>query len=216
MEKHFANQATQLAKQDEQIGLLAQQNHLQSVRATNDAMNANIEAQLRTPMPSNRTDFAPTATALAFQSIQVEATRQAIEVKQKQIEASQTAIAQPLTTLSSPNLQAQVDVGCAGRERGATVNGNSVPVSDWQSDCAYHPGIFQGSNVLLTTWGIIQEYSDSKIVSARIISPGVNVIITGSSTNTSSNFALFAGYRSFEGANLAYRNTSPDWPTPIP
>lgn len=95
MERQLANQATQIAKQDIQIALNAEQNRLLSGEATAAAKKANIEDQLRTPRPTDRADFAPTATALAIQSTQVEATRQAIEIRQKQIEATQTAIAQP-------------------------------------------------------------------------------------------------------------------------
>lgn len=95
MERQLSNQATQIAKQDIQIALNAEQNRLLSGEATAAAKKASIEDQLRTPRPTDRADFAPTATALAFQSAQVEATRQAIEVRQKQIEATQTAIARP-------------------------------------------------------------------------------------------------------------------------
>ena len=95
MEKQLANQATQIAKQDIQIALNADQNRLLSEQATVTAKKANIEDQLRTPRPTDRTDFAPTATALAIQSTQIEVTRQAIEIRQKQIEATQTAVARP-------------------------------------------------------------------------------------------------------------------------
>ena len=97
MEKQLANQATQIAKQDIQIALNAEQNRLLSGEATAAAKKASIEDQLRTPPPTDRADFAPTATALAIQSIQIAATRQAIEIRQKQIEATQTAIARPST-----------------------------------------------------------------------------------------------------------------------
>lgn len=96
MERQLANQATQIAKQDVQIALNAEQNWLLSEQATVAARQASIDEQLCTPLPANNADFAPTGTALAIQSIQIEATRQAIEDKQKQIEAAQTAIAQPL------------------------------------------------------------------------------------------------------------------------
>lgn len=95
-ERQLANQATQIAKQDVQITLNAEQNRLLSEQATVVARQASIDEQLRTPLPTNNADFAPTATALAIQSIQIEATRQAIEDKQKQIEATQTSVAQPL------------------------------------------------------------------------------------------------------------------------
>jgi len=95
MERQLANQATQIAKQDVQIDLNAEQNRLMSEQATVAVQKASIEDQLRTPLPTNSADFAPTATALAIQSIQIEATRQAIEDKQGQIGATQTAIAQP-------------------------------------------------------------------------------------------------------------------------
>lgn len=206
----------QIAKQDIQIGLIAEQNHLQSARATSDAENASIEAQLRTPIPKNSDNFAPTATALAIQSMQVEATVQAIAARQRQIQATQTAIAQPLLLLPSPSPQPQVDMGCVGRETNAIISGASVPVSAWQSDCAYHLGVSTGTTVLLTTWGMIQEYSNSTIVSARIIPPGVLVTIGERSTSASSNFALFAGYRSYEGSDSAYRITNPNSPTPAP
>jgi len=97
-EKQLANQATQIAKQDVQIALNAEQNRLLSEQATVVAQQASIDEQLRTPLPTNNADFAPTATALALQSSQIEATRQAIEDRQKQIEATQTAIAQSIST----------------------------------------------------------------------------------------------------------------------
>jgi hypothetical protein len=98
MEKQLANQGTQIAKQDVQIALNAEQNRLLAAQVTIAAQQASIEEQLRTPQPKNDADFAPTATALAVQSTQLEATSRAIEDKQKQIEATQTAIAQPPQT----------------------------------------------------------------------------------------------------------------------
>ncbi len=95
MERQLSNQATQIAKQDVQIALNAEQNQLLSKQATIEAQKAIIDAQLLTPRPSNDIDFSPTATILAVQSSQIESTRQAIEIKQKQIEATQTAVAQP-------------------------------------------------------------------------------------------------------------------------
>lgn len=115
MEKQLANQATQIAKQDIQIALNAEQNRLLSDRATIEAEKAVIEDQLRTPFSVNNADFAPTATALAIQSIQIEATRQAIEYEQRQIETSQTAIAQPLPVPVESGL-----VDCGKFQKGET------------------------------------------------------------------------------------------------
>lgn len=92
MEQQLAYQATQIAKQDVQIALNAEQNRLLALQVTVAAEQSSIEEQLRTPRPTDEANFAPTATALAIQSSQIEATRQAIEIKQRQIEATQTAV----------------------------------------------------------------------------------------------------------------------------
>lgn len=104
-QQQLDSQATQIANQREQISLNAEQNRLLYEQATIDAQEATLEDQLRNPSPSNDSGIALTATALSIQS---EATRQAIEVRQRQIEATQTAIAQPqsppVTSLSSNNV----------------------------------------------------------------------------------------------------------------
>ena len=79
---------TQIAKQDVQIALIAEQNRLLSEQATVAAQRISINEQLCTPFPTNDANFAPTATALAIQSIQIEATAEAIEAKQTQIAAT--------------------------------------------------------------------------------------------------------------------------------
>ena len=94
MEKQLASQATQIAKQDVQIALNAELNHLVSTEVAIAEQRASIEEQLRTPQPTNNASFAPTATALAVKSSQLEATKRAVEDKQKQIEATQTVVAQ--------------------------------------------------------------------------------------------------------------------------
>lgn len=105
MEKQLDNQATQIAKQDVQIALNAEQNRLLALQATVAAEKSSIEEQLRTTPPTGGVGFGPTATALAIQSSQIEATRQAIEIKQRQIEATQTAVvAECLSTDYTPPL----------------------------------------------------------------------------------------------------------------
>jgi hypothetical protein len=101
-----------------------------------------------------------------------------------------------------------VDTRCRGREPGAVIDGNPVPLSDWQSDCSYSE-VLNGQKVELTTWGFILEYGGSTIASARIVAPCVTV-------TAPPNSVLFAGYLSRESVEAAYRTVSPNGPTPIP
>ncbi|GAB4578824.1 MAG: hypothetical protein Fur0022_15610 [Anaerolineales bacterium] len=83
-----------ISQQKTQIALNEEQNRLISEQGTLEAKQANIEDQLDTPLPPDNVDSAVTATALAFEASQIEATQQAIVAQQKQLEMTQTAVAQ--------------------------------------------------------------------------------------------------------------------------
>ncbi len=126
---------------------------------------------------------------------------------------SPTPTAQPTATLTltptaQPTATLIADTRCGGKEAGAVIAGNPVPLTDWQADCAYYQ-ILNGETVVLTTWGIILQYADKTIANATIIPPGVTV-------NAPSNSVLFAGYQSRDGVERAYRLKNSNAPTPIP
>jgi len=91
-QQELDNQVIQIAQQQTQIALAAEQNQLQAQQLTLVAEQSSIEGQLLTPMPSNNDNFLLTATAFSVQATQIEATSQAIVSRQKSIEATQTAI----------------------------------------------------------------------------------------------------------------------------
>jgi hypothetical protein len=95
---------------------------------------------------------------------------------------------------------------CRDLEKGAVIAGSAA--TDWQSDCAYRAVFRGGETIKLTTWGVLLKYCDSTIRSAQIIPPGVTV-------NAPPNSVLFAGYRSRNGAEAAYRNSNPTAVAPI-
>lgn len=101
MNQQVDNQATQIANQELQIALNTEQNQLLSLQVTLNAQQDFIEDQLLTPISTENTDFALTATSFAAQSNQIETTRQAIDVQQEQIQATQTVLAQPLSNQTS-------------------------------------------------------------------------------------------------------------------
>jgi|CXWL01.1.fsa_nt_gi hypothetical protein len=83
-EKELNNQALQIAQQQTQIALDAEQNQLQSQSLTLAAQQSNIERQYITP-PSDNGDFALTATA-------IESTRQAIATRVAELESIAIAL----------------------------------------------------------------------------------------------------------------------------
>ncbi|MBI3242722.1 MAG: hypothetical protein HYZ49_10560 [Chloroflexi bacterium] len=113
-----------------------------------------------------------------------------------------------LTPAAQPTATFIADTRCKGKEVGAIIAGNPVPLTDWQADCAYHQ-VLNGEIVVLTTWGIMLQYADKTIANATIIPPGVAV-------NAPLNSVLFAGYYNRDGVEQAYRLKNPDAPTPIP
>ena len=98
--KQLDNQAIQIAQQQTQIGLIAEQNQLQSQQLTLVVQQSGIEGHFLTPLPTDDEGFPLTATAYYHQVKQIEATNQAIETRQKSIEATQTAISIPQSTPS--------------------------------------------------------------------------------------------------------------------
>jgi hypothetical protein len=101
------------------------------------------------------------------------------------------------------------DMECQQLEKGATIDGQPVPLSDWQKDCAYaRPRELWAKRVTLTTWGIIIEYAGTTIVKATIVPPHEPFIFP-------SHSSLFAGYQRREGAKAAYMTANPDAPKPI-
>jgi hypothetical protein len=94
--RQLDNQAIQIAKQETQIALIVEQNQLQSQQLTVEAQIANLQGS--TSLPENNPDYSLTATAFAAQEIQIEATKQAITDKQKELEATQTAVSQSFST----------------------------------------------------------------------------------------------------------------------
>jgi len=100
------------------------------------------------------------------------------------------------------------DMECIEKERGATVDGQAIPVAVWQKDCAYaQPQKLYGKGVTLTTWGIIIQYAGNTIIGAKIVPPKVAFIVPN-------HTSLFAGYQSREGAEAAYKTANPKAPEP--
>lgn len=97
-QKALENQAIQIAQQQTQIALIAQQNQFQSQQLTLAVEQSNIQNQLLTSIPPDNGNSSLTATAVFVQASRIEATSQAIATKQKGIEATQTAVASQLTT----------------------------------------------------------------------------------------------------------------------
>jgi hypothetical protein len=109
-----SNQETQIAKQDEQNQLNSDQYQLFVDQATNEALKVTVEAQLRTPIATDSVDYAPTATALAIRSSQIDATSQAIATKQEELKATQTAIVGPLYLADLSPIRSVVGFGKLG------------------------------------------------------------------------------------------------------
>lgn len=105
--KQLENQAVELAYQETQIALANQQNQLQAQQLTLVAQ----QGQLLTPLPSDKSNFSLTATAYFVQATQIEATSQAIAIRQKDIEATQTAFAiqaTPLVVIRADDVTPQI------------------------------------------------------------------------------------------------------------
>jgi hypothetical protein len=98
------------------------------------------------------------------------------------------------------------DTECVQRERGATIEGQPVPLSSWQNDCAYQqPDRLRDKKVQLTTWGIVLRYAGNSIVEARVIAPHELFIFP-------EHASLFAGYSNKQGAVAAYKTSNPTGP----
>ena len=98
-----ANQKIQIVQQQTQIALADSQNQLLSQQLTVAAK----QGEIYIPNSSNNTDFSLTATAIFIQANLFEATNQAIILKQKDIEATQTVVASqatPFVVMTSDNI----------------------------------------------------------------------------------------------------------------
>jgi len=126
---------------------------------------------------------------------------------------AQVAQVQPAPTATQPptvdrGSNVPADTECMKREMGATVDGQPVPMSSWQNDCAYaQPGRIWGKRVVLTTWGLVMQHAGSAVVRTWLVAPHTSFILVDHSS-------LFAGYFSNAGALTAYRNSVPTGPKP--
>ncbi len=147
--------ATQSAKQDIQISLSFEQNLLAAQRATVEVDRALLPTP---PLPADNSDYAPTATYIAIQSGQIEATSQAIQTRQHEIEATQTSIAQvpPATGFSvSDANQVPLDENCNYQLTGIVIGEGRTGVNN--NDVAYklaQDGYIVGDAIKATIDGV--------------------------------------------------------------
>ncbi len=112
----------------------------------------------------------------------------------------------PQPTTAKPEVTPAADMECVQRERGATIDGKVVPVSDWLKDCAYqNPGTIERKRMKLSTWGLVYEYSGSNLKTPLYVKPQSVFVVPEHSS-------VFAGYSSKEGAIAAYRKNFPNGP----
>ena len=163
-QKALENQAIQIAQQQTQIALIAQQNQFQSQQLTLAVEQSNIEGQLLTPISPDNGNSSLTATALSIEAFRVEATSQAIATKQKGIEATQTAVA-------SSNITFKVFADKEWQDTGVTVqNGQLLQINylegEWSQCASYGCPYFSADGEAFETPedNVVVGCNDSELV----------------------------------------------------